>query len=114
MGYLWDNRQIVRARAKYGVSDFTPLSQDKCCVLILILKVKRKGSLEMIAKGDINGALDILSYEWASLPPGRFGQPAKTRGEADYLFEKYLKEELKGNTVLYLPVGYISKFLKVE
>ncbi|KAB8312661.1 hypothetical protein EH228_06180 [Erwinia endophytica] len=112
MGYSWDDHQMVRARARYGVSDFTPLSQDKCCALIF--KVKRKGSLEMIAKGDINGALDVLSYEWASLPPGRFGQPAKTRVEANQLFDNYLKEELKGNTDLYLPIGYISKLLTVK
>lgn len=112
MGYSWDDPQMVRARTKYGVSDFTPLSQDKCCVLIL--KIKRKGSLDMIANGDINGALDVLSYEWASLPPGRYGQPAKTRAEANKLFDGYLKEELKGKTDLYLPIGYISKFLTVK
>ncbi|MEJ5074930.1 glycoside hydrolase family 104 protein [Enterobacter ludwigii] len=112
MGYSWDDPQMVRARTKYGVSDFTPLSQDKCCVLIL--KIKRKGSLDMIANGDINGALDVLSYEWASLPPGRYGQPAKTRDEANKLFDGYLKEELKGKTDLYLPIGYISKCLTVK
>lgn len=105
MGYSWDDRQMVAARMKYGISDFTPLSQDEFCVIIF--KIKRKGSLEKIMAGDISGALDLLSYEWASLPPGRYGQPAKTREEAMRLYDGYLKEELDGKTDLHLPVGYI-------
>lgn len=57
---------MLSYRKKYGVSDFSPKSQDEFCVLIL--KYKRKGDLKLIIDGDIDGALDILSYEWASLP----------------------------------------------
>lgn len=110
MGYSWDDRQMVSARKKYNIHDFTPLSQDRFCVIII--KIKRKGSLEKIMSGDISGALDLLSYEWASLPPGRYGQPTKTREEAMRLYDGYLKDELDGSTDLYLPVGYIMNLLR--
>lgn len=58
--------------------------------------------------GDIVGALDILSYEWASLPPGRYGQPAKSEQEALSLYNHYLEEELAGRSDLHLDIGYIS------
>ncbi|MDN0109085.1 hypothetical protein [Yersinia mollaretii] len=62
--------------------------------------------------GDIDGALDSLSYEWASLPPGRYGQPSKSKSEAMALFEKYLNEEVDGKTDLHIPVGYISGIIE--
>ena len=79
---------------------------------MIIFKIKRKGSLEKIIAGDISGSLEILSYEWASLPPGRYGQPVKTRNEAIRLYDSYLKDELSRNTDLHIPVGYILNVLR--
>ncbi|WP_222423448.1 glycoside hydrolase family 104 protein [Yersinia kristensenii] len=105
MGYTWNDKSMVSARSKYGINDFSPKSQDEFC--IILFKMKRKGSLDKIASGDIDGALESLSYEWASLPPGRYGQPSKSRSEAIDLFEKYLNEEINGKTDLHIPIGYI-------
>lgn len=107
MGYTWSDPKMTIHRADKGIVDFTPKSQDEFC--ILIFKYKRKHSLDKIMQGDVEGALDILSYEWASLPPGRYGQPAKSKREALALYNKYLDKELKGSTDLHLDIGYITK-----
>lgn len=107
MGYTWNDKQMVSVRNKHSIKDFSPSSQDKFC--IMLFKYKRKGTLKSIMDGDIDGALEKLSYEWASLPPGRYGQPAKTQKEALSLYEKYLLEELKGKSDLHIELGYILK-----
>ncbi|MCK7434717.1 glycoside hydrolase family 104 protein [Enterobacter bugandensis] len=112
MGYTWNDPKMISHRAVAGIADFTPKSQDEFCVLIF--KYKRKHSLDKIMSGDIDGALDILSYEWASLPPGRYGQPAKTKSEALSLYNYYLDEEVKGQTDLHLDIGYITKTAESE
>lgn len=108
MSYTWNDPKMLSYRKKYGIGDFTPKSQDEFCVLIL--KYKRKGALELIIDGDIDGALDILSYEWASLPPARYPQPTKSKSEVMSLYNKYLLEEISGETDLHLPIGYIKQF----
>ncbi|EHP8183767.1 glycoside hydrolase family 104 protein [Escherichia coli] len=107
MGYTWNDLNMLSYRKKYGIVDFSPKSQDEFCVLIL--KYKRKGALKLIIDGDIDGALDILSYEWASLPPARYPQPTKSKSEVMSLYNKYLLEELSGETDLHLPIGYIKQ-----
>ncbi|ELT9993871.1 hypothetical protein QNZ24_004434 [Escherichia coli] len=107
MGYTWNDPKMLSYHKKYGIVDFSPKSQDEFCVLIL--KYKRKGALKLIIDGDIDGALDILSYEWASLPPARYPQPTKSKSEVISLYNKYLSEELSGETDLHLPIGYIKQ-----
>ncbi|VDZ87791.1 Phage lysin, 1,4-beta-N-acetylmuramidase or lysozyme [Lelliottia amnigena] len=106
MGYTWNDPKMISHRADAGIVDFTPKSQDEFCVLIF--KYKRKHSLDKIMSGDVDGALDILSYEWASLPPGRYGQPAKSKQDALSLYSHYLDEESSGKTDLHLDIGYIA------
>lgn len=108
MGYTWDDPSMVSARNEYNVKDFTPLSQDIFC--LILFKKKRAGTLDEIRQGKIKDALDKLSYEWASLPPGRYGQPSKTMSEALSIFESYLEEELNGKTDLKIPVGITNDF----
>ena len=73
---------------KYSIPDFTSESQDKLCVIIF--KHKRPGSLELITKKQIKEALEKYgSYEWASLPPGRYGQPTQTMDVALAKYEEY-------------------------
>ncbi|WP_201023816.1 glycoside hydrolase family 24 protein [Type-D symbiont of Plautia stali] len=107
MGYTWDDRLMTLLRKKENIQDFSPISQDRFCVLIF--KYKRKGSLSEIMAGNIRGALDKLSYEWASLPPGRYGQPAKTMDQALSLYDKYLSGEVSGISDLHLEQGYITE-----
>lgn len=107
MAYTWDDANMISIRNKYSINDFTPKSQDIFCVLIL--KYKRKKSLNLIMEGKIDNALEILSYEWASLPPGRYGQPAKSKKEALVLYENYLNEELQGISDLFISLGTIEK-----
>lgn len=108
MGYTWDDPSMVKARDEYHINDFSPLSQDIFC--LFLFKKKREGTLDKIRQGDIEGALDKLSYEWASRPPGRYGQPSKTMSEALSIFESYLDEELNGKTDLKIPVGVTNDF----
>lgn len=108
MGYTWDDPSMVAARDEYNVKDFTPLSQDIFC--LILFKKKRVGTLDDIRQGRIKDALGKLSYEWASLPPGRYGQPSKTMEEALSIFDSYLKEELNGKTDLKIPVGVSNEF----
>lgn len=107
MGYTWDDPSMVDARKEYNVKDFSPLSQDIFCLIFL---KKRSGALDEIRKGKIEDALCKLIYEWASLPPGRYGQPSKTMGEALSIFESYLEEELSSKTDLKIPVGVTNDF----
>jgi len=58
-----------------GLKDFSPNSQDIAAVYLL----DRRKSLDRIMRGDIAGALDRLSYEWASLPPARYNQNTRTK-----------------------------------
>ena len=94
---------------KYSIPDFTSESQDKLCVIIF--KHKRPGSLELITKKQIKEALEKYgSYEWASLPPGRYGQPTQTMDVALAKYEEYLKEELADKSNLHIKKGFLKDF----
>ena len=94
---------------KYNVPDFNQESQDKLCVIIL--KHKRPGSLDLITKNQIKASLEQYgSYEWASLPPGRYGQPTQTMDVALAKYEEYLKDELKEITNLHIKKGFMKEF----
>ncbi len=107
MGYTWDDPSMVKARQNYNIKDFSPLSQDLFC---LILLKSKSGALQKIRQGDIKTALDSLSYVWASLPPGRYGQPSKSMDEALSIFEEYLKQDLDSKTDLKIPFGVTNDF----
>lgn len=73
MHYTWTDEMMISYRKKYGIKDFSPESQDLFGVVLL--KHKRASGWELIKSGKIKSALDVYSYEWASLPPPRYGQP---------------------------------------
>jgi lysozyme len=54
----------VRIRNKLGLSDFSPLSQDRAAVELL----DEIGATDLIFAGDIEGAIHKASKIWASLP----------------------------------------------
>jgi hypothetical protein len=51
------------------------------------------------------------SWEWASLPPGRHGQPSKSMNEALRLFDEYLMQEKQRKSDLHVEYGFLEKFL---
>lgn len=110
MGYTWDDRSTTFWRKKYGIADFSPESQDLLCVVILKEKV-RDNALKLIIRGKIKEAIEnSCSYEWASLPPGRHGQPIKSLNECLRNYDLFLKEELEGKTNLHIKRGFLNDF----
>ncbi|MES0320016.1 glycoside hydrolase family 104 protein [Citrobacter sedlakii] len=110
MGYTWDDRSTTFWRKKYGIADFSPESQDLLCVVILKEKV-RDNALKLIIQGKIKEAIEnSCSYEWASLPPGRHGQPIKSLNECLRNYDLFLKEELEGKTNLHIKRGFLNDF----
>ncbi len=109
MGYTWNDVSVVRFRRKLGILDFTPQSQDKLCVALLKFKV-RGDALELIVAGEIKKAIENCSWEWASLPPGRYGQPIETMEQALENYEKFLREEADGVSDLHLNPGFLREF----
>lgn len=75
----WDD--IAR---KLGLKDFSPENQDKAAIQL----IKRRGALDEIERGKIEAACDILSYEWASLPPARYRQPTIPIRQVEQLFKQ--------------------------
>lgn len=67
---------------KLGITDFSPLSQDRIAVYLL----KLCGALSYIDNGDIINAFRKASGTWASLPYSTAGQPTKS---ADVLASVY-------------------------
>lgn len=109
MGYTWNDKNMINKRKNYNIIDFSPESQDKFC--IILFKYKRAGMLDLIIKGEIKAATEQYgSYEWASLPPGRYGQPMETMEKALELYNKFYKEELLDKSPLHLKKGFLKEF----
>lgn len=66
-----------------GLPDFSPASQDKAAIQL----IKHRGAMSDIEAGRVEAACDKLSWEWASLPPGRYGQPIISYAKVKQLFE---------------------------
>ncbi|MNR20433.1 hypothetical protein D3C85_1372720 [compost metagenome] len=109
MGYTWNDSSVVNFRRKLGIQDFSPLSQDKFCVALLKFKV-RGNALELVVSNRIREAVESSSWEWASLPPGRYGQPIETMEQAMGHYERFLTEEVGGISDLYLMPGFLKEF----
>lgn len=61
-------------KAKLGLVDFTPQSQDACAVEL----IRERGALGLVEAGDLQGAIDRCSTIWASLPASHYPQPKRT------------------------------------
>ena len=70
---------------QYGFEDFGSACQDEAATGLLL----RRKSLGAIIAGDLKTALEKCSYEWASLPPGRYGQPIISEFKAMAVYEKW-------------------------
>lgn len=64
------------------LSDFEPESQEQGAAYLIktVRRVKLPEDRPLTAS-EFTNALSKLSYEWASLPPGRYGQPIRTEAE---------------------------------
>ncbi|MDW6001375.1 glycoside hydrolase family 24 protein [Vibrio mangrovi] len=120
------------------ILDFSPLSQDYFCIALLKYKVKgfsgeikikvnnkevikkynekfyvdgkRQSALDLIIRGEIDKAVKVSAFVWASLPPGVYGQPKKEEKEVMKLYNNYLLEEKSGVSDLHLPQGFLEYF----
>jgi muramidase (phage lysozyme) len=70
---------------KYGFEDFSPQCQDEAAIGLFV----RRNALDAAIAGSIAVWLDRCSYEWASLPPGRYGQGELTIQDVVNVFKYY-------------------------
>lgn len=75
-------RWWVPYKAQLGLTDYSPASQDA----VAIQQMKERGGLDLIADGNIEGAIAACSNIWASFPGNDYAQGGKTMGE---LLERY-------------------------
>lgn len=109
MGYTWTDAASVKFKSILRITDFTPESQDRFCVALLRYKVKGN-ALGKIKSNKIKEAIESSSWEWASLPPGRYGQPIVTMERALSNYERFLSEEKQGITDLFLKNGFLKDY----
>ena len=110
---------------KHSINDFGSVSQDKLGILLLrkrnfgLKGFRFKDSdvgdtisvLNLIVDNRIKDAIELASWEWASLPPGRYGQPIKDMKEAIAYYEKYFEEEVCHTSDLKISRSVLSEFL---
>ncbi|MGA5656231.1 glycoside hydrolase family 104 protein [Rahnella contaminans] len=110
MGYTWDDPATISWKKQYNVVDFSPASQDRMCIVILKEKVLND-ALDMIVKGEITKAItESCSYEWASLPPSRHGQPMISLEKCLSTYNEFLTEELQGKSDLHIEHSFLKDF----
>ncbi len=128
LGWVWDDAPTVRWRSKYNIEDFTPESQDKLCVAFLKNKTKERiefldeigkkktqihedvNAFDLVSNNEISRAItNCCSYEWASMPPGRHGQPKKSLELCLKIYNEFLNNELRCDTVLHISNDFIKE-----
>ncbi|MBB5444261.1 MULTISPECIES: glycoside hydrolase family 104 protein [unclassified Paraburkholderia] len=111
MGYNWDDPTYVAYRKQYEINDFSPISQDRYCVILLRHK---RHALSDIKNGDVKKAIfaDHCNLEWASLPGDQYGQGGVGMDTVNAKFTEYLKDELAGKSDLAVPIGGLDDLIK--
>ncbi|RQQ65598.1 muramidase [Burkholderia stagnalis] len=71
-------RTWLEISAAYGLTDFSPASQDTAAVAL----IKRRGALADVIAGRFDSAIVKCNKEWASLPGSPYGQPTLTLDRA--------------------------------
>jgi hypothetical protein len=64
---------------------FDPQTQDA----FFVWCVRRRNALQAVLDGDLEKAVSACSFEWASFPPGRYGQPTTTIDKLRSVFLQY-------------------------
>jgi muramidase (phage lysozyme) len=111
MSYTWDDPNQIALRRRYNITDFTPKSQDRYCVVIIRHK---RSALKEVMNGDIEGAINKCNREWASLPGAPYGQPTITMERKLQKFEQFLAEEMDGKSDLAVDLGELDDLLKLQ
>ena len=111
MGCTWDDPTFVAHRNRFGISDFTPISQDRFCVILF--KYKRH-THDNVRNGNVQRAISIdrCNLEWASLPGNNYGQGGVGMDVVNAKFSEYLRDELSGKSELAVPVGGFDDLIK--
>jgi len=109
MGYTWDDPGQVTQRAKYGITDFSPRSQDRYC--ILLIKFKRH-AMEDVKQGNIEAAIKKCNTEWASLPGSPYGQPTVNWDAVLRKYNLFLQDEIAGKSDLAIGLHEIDDLIK--
>lgn len=78
----WDE-----AKKALSLPDFSPSSQDQAALWL----IARRGALSAVDAGHLRTALEKCSWEWASLPPGRYGQPQKSFGDLQRKYDEFME-----------------------
>lgn len=82
--------------ALYGFEDFSPQCQDEAAIGLFV----RRNALDAAIAGALALWLDKCSYEWASLPPGRYGQNEISIADVVRVYTEY------GGVWVYQESGY--------
>jgi muramidase (phage lysozyme) len=111
MGYNWDDPTYVAYRKQYGIKDYSPISQDRYCAILLRYK---RHALNDIKNGDMQKAVfsDHCNLEWASLPGDQYGQGGVGMDTVNAKFSEYLNDELAGKSDLAVPIGGLDDLIK--
>jgi muramidase (phage lysozyme) len=84
-----------------GLPNFEPNNQDKGGI-ILVHQAGSYGAAvpsgSALTYGQFVNLMDEISWVWASLPPGRYGQPSVTMGEAWSIYEGFVRGSGGGGT----------------
>lgn len=86
----WD-----RCASVCDLQDFSPEAQDKAAVWL----IEQRRALPAVEAGDLDTAISLCAYEWASLPGSPYGQPTKTLDQCRRIFEQ------AGGTLSQAPVA---------
>jgi muramidase (phage lysozyme) len=62
------------------LADFAPAEQDRGALYLFENRGFRDHAASL-GYSDFKEAIELISWEWASLPPGRYGQPIRTMDE---------------------------------
>lgn len=72
----------LNLKAKLGLRDFSPASQDAAAIELL----RQRGALGPLGRGDLAGAIKAARKEWASLPGAGYGQGERSYAWLEAIF----------------------------
>ena len=116
----WDDLQFIKKKAQYNIDSFSKENQDKFSVLLMKHHPGCSDLLTLLLNGQIENSIrGRASRIWASLPEkgdnSRYlfkGEPQPVTPMKTVLehYAKFLKEELEGESPLYLKKGFLNDF----
>ncbi|PXY46039.1 peptidoglycan DD-metalloendopeptidase family protein [Flavobacterium hydrophilum] len=116
----WDDLQFIKKKAQYNIDSFSKENQDKFSVLLMKHHPGCSDLLTLLLNGQTENSIrGRASRIWASLPEkgdnSRYlfkGEPQPVTPMKTVLehYAKFLKEELEGESPLYLKKGFLNDF----